>query len=315
MVLLRNILIALLALCLGCYAQSLPSETVARVENVIRSHYNIPEGVKFKMSPLKPSEVVGYDSLKVTMDLGDKTVDYDFLLSNDRKTLVRWTKLDLSKDPYTEIMSKIDIAGRPVRGNKDAKVVVVSYDDFECPYCSRMHQTLFPTLLKEYGDKVSFVYKDYPLETIHPWAVHAAVDANCLAAQNGDAYWDFADYLHANQKEVNSDKDHDAALDRIALLQGQKHNLDAPKLQACIKTPDVAKIKSSEKEGDSVGVSATPTIFVNGREMDGALAIEQVREVLDAALKAAGVPPPVHVAESSPVGTIVSPPAAGAAHR
>ena len=64
------------------------------------------------------------------------------------------------------------------------------------------------------------------------------MNANCLAAQNQDAYWDFADYIHANQKEVNSEKSHDAqfaALDRMATEQGQKHNLDATKLQACIK--------------------------------------------------------------------------------
>ena len=103
------------------------------------------------------------------------------------------TKLDLTNDPYAEIMKKIDVSGRPTRGNKDAKVVVVNYDDFECPFCSRMHATLFPGIFKEYGDRVLFIYKDYPLEEIHPWAVHAAVNANCLAAQNADAYWDYAD--------------------------------------------------------------------------------------------------------------------------
>jgi len=60
-----------------------------------------------------------------------------------------------------------------------------------------MHQTLFPEIFKEYGDRVVFIYKDDPLSEIHPWAIHAAVDANCLAVQNVDAYWDFADYIHA----------------------------------------------------------------------------------------------------------------------
>ena len=93
-------------------------------------------------------------------------------------------------------------------------MVAVNYDDFECPFCSRMHQTLFPELFKEYGDRVTFIYKDFPLAEIHPWATHAAVDANCLAAQNKDAYWDFADYIHANQGEVNSEKSHDCAVRR-----------------------------------------------------------------------------------------------------
>ncbi len=310
----KRIAACLLLLCLGCSAQSVPADTATRLENRIRAYYKIPLAVKFTLSPLKPSEIPGFDMLTVSMDGGEDKVDYVFLLSSDRKTLVRWTKLDLTKDPYAEVSAKIDTAGRPVRGNKDAKVVVVSYDDFECPYCSRMHETLFPGLLKEYGDRVKFVYKDYPLEQIHPWALHAAIDANCLAEQSGDAYWDFADYIHANQKEVNSDKDRDGAVDRITLLQGQKHNLDAQKLQACLKSQSSTEVKSSEKEGDAVGVSATPTLFINGRELDGSLSADQVRQVLDAALRDAGVAPPSHTDASASASGPASHPA-GAAQR
>ena len=211
--------------------------------------------------------------------------------------------MDLTKDPYAENMKKIDVNGRPSRGNKEAKVVVVNFDDFQCRFCSRMHQTLFPELLKEYGDRVQFVYKDYPLSEIHPWAIRAAVDANCLAAQNNDAYWDFADHIHANQREVSSEKGRDAqfaALDRLALEQGQKHNLDQPKLQACVKAQNEDAIKASMKEAEGVGVNATPTLFVNGEEMDGALPIGELRAALDSALKQAGVPVPSHPAEASP---------------
>jgi protein-disulfide isomerase len=203
--------------------------------------------------------------------------------------------MDLTKDPYAENMKKIDVSGRPSRGNKDAKVVVVNFDDFQCPFCSRMHQTLFPDLLKEYGDRVLFVYKDYPLSEIHPWAIHAAVNANCLAAQNNDAYWDFADHIHANQREVSQEKGREAqfaALDRITLEQGQKHNLDAAKLQSCVKAQNEDAIKASIKEADGVGVSATPTLFVNGEEMDGALPINELRAALDQAFQQAGVPVP-----------------------
>jgi protein-disulfide isomerase len=206
-------------------------------------------------------------------------------------------------------MKKMDVKGRPTRGSKDAKVVVVNYDDFECPFCSRMHQTLFPQIFKEYGDRVLFIYKDYPLAEIHPWATHAAVDANCLAAQNNDAYWDFVDYLHANQNVVNGAQGHDAQfgqIDRAALMQGQQRNVDLAKLQACIKTQDDSAIKASLHEGDSVGVTATPTLFVNGEEMDGALPIAELRAVLDRALTQAGVPPPVH-ADAAPAPAVSGP--------
>ncbi|HTS04868.1 MAG TPA: thioredoxin domain-containing protein, partial [Candidatus Eisenbacteria bacterium] len=173
-----------------------------------------------------------------------------------------------------------------------------NFDDFECPFCSRMHQTLFPELLKEYGDRVTFIYKDYPLTEIHPWAVHAAVDADCLADQSGDAYWDFADYIHANKQEVDKKETPAArfeALDKITLLQGQKHNLDSAKLQACVKAQNEDAVHASMKEADELGVNATPTLFINGRKIDGAVPIDEVRAALDSALKDAGLPVPEHV--------------------
>jgi protein-disulfide isomerase len=215
---------------------------------------------------------------------------------------MRLTKFDLNKDPFADTMNKIDVNGRPTRGAKASKVVVVNYDDLECPFCSRMHETLFPEILKEYGDRVTFIYKDYPLVEIHPWATHAAVDAGCLAAQNGDAFWDFADYVHANQHEVNSEKTPAArleALDRLAMLQGQKHNLDVVKLQSCIKAQDESRVKASMKEGDGIGVEATPTLFINGEKVDGAVPISQLRAALDRALKDANLPVPEHAAAAA----------------
>jgi protein-disulfide isomerase len=297
---LRRAPLVLLVICLGCSAQSMPPEVARRIEQQVRIFYTIPARVKVVLGPVKPSpEFPNYDTLTITFDGGTKKQTYDFLLAKDGKTLLRMTKLDLSKDPYAEVMKKIDVAGRPTRGNAKAKVVAINYDDFECPFCSRMHQTLFPDLLKEYGDRVLFIYKDFPLAEIHPWATHAAVNANCLAAQNQDAYWDFADYIHANQKDVNSEKSHDgqfAALDRMATEQGQKHNLDATKLQACIKAQQDDKVKTSVHEGEALGVEATPTLFVNGEQVDGALPLSELRAILDRALVQAGETPPAHPA-------------------
>jgi protein-disulfide isomerase len=300
----RRAFLVLLVICLGCSAQSPPasssalppSDIVRVVERQVRSHYSLPAAVKVIVGPLRSSEFANYDALTVTFASPDKKQEFEFLLSHDHKTLVRITKFDLTSDPYAEIMKKIDVSGRPTRGNKDAKVTVVNYDDFECPFCSRMHETLFPGLFKEYGDRVLFIYKDYPLEEIHPWAVHAAVNANCLGAQSADAYWDYADTLHGNQDAIKA-KGHDgwnAELDRLAGAQGQRHNLDVAKLQVCVKAQDEKAVRASIHEGDIVGVEATPTMFVNGRKLDGAVPPDEVRLALDQALKDAGVAPPEH---------------------
>jgi protein-disulfide isomerase len=255
--------------------------------------------MKVTVGPITPSnEMPGYDALSVTVESGEgRKQELKFVISKDRNTMLRLTKFDLSKDPFAEVMSKIDVTGRPSRGAKGAKVVVVNFDDFECPYCAGMHSTLFPEILKEYGDRVTFFYKDYPLAEIHPWAIHAAVDANCLAAQNADAYWDFADYIHSNRHEVDNEKTSGArlvAIDKAALLQGQKHNVDGVKLQACVKAQNEDAVRASMKEGDGIGVNATPTLFVNGQKVDGAVPASEVRAALDNALRDAGQPVPVH---------------------
>jgi protein-disulfide isomerase len=312
--LLRRSFCVLLLICLGCSAQSISPETSKSIERQVRAFYHLPPDVNVAVAPLAPNpDFPNYDSVRLTFSKGMKKDTYDFVLSKDQKTLFRVTKFDLTKDPSAELMKKIDVTNRPTRGLKDAKVVVVNYDDFQCPFCSRMHTTLFPEIFKEYGDRVLFIYKDFPLEEIHPWAVHAAVNANCLVEQNNEAYWDFADTMHSNQHDVNSQKGRDAQvakLDQITLLKGQQHNLDLTKLQSCIKAQKEDAVRASMKEGESVGVSATPTMFVNGEEVDGALPPEELRAILDRALTQAGVTVPKHP-EATAASPAQAPSAAG----
>jgi protein-disulfide isomerase len=302
-ILIRRSLLILLLICLGCVAQSAPPDVARKIEHQVRAFYTLPPEVKVIVGAITPSaDMPGYDAVTVNIDGGDgKQKDYKFLLSKDRGTMLRVTRFDLTKDPFAELMSKIDIAGRPSRGAKSAKVVVVNFDDFECPFCSRMHQTLFPEIFKEYGDRVTFIYKDDPLTEIHPWALHAAVDANCLAAQNGDAYWDFADYIHANKREVDTEKTPVArfdAIDKMTISQGQKHNVDVAQLQSCVKAQNEDAVKASMKEAEGLGVNGTPALFINGQKIDGAVPIGEVRAALDAALKDAGEPVPQHIPSS-----------------
>ena len=277
----------------GCRAQSsggsgggIPTDIAQRIKNEIRSRYNVPPQIQISLSEPKPADFPGYETVVVTFTGGSRTTSHDFLLSKDRKTLAHLEKIDISQD----LMSKIDVKGRPERGNANAKVTIVNYDDFQCPYCSRMHAVLFPNLLKQYGDRVRFIYKDYPLIEIHPWAMHAAIDANCLGDQNSDAYWEFADYVHANQKVVSGSNPSEAFanLDRAASEQAEKHHLDAQKVSACVKKSDESGVRASMAEGDKLGVDATPTMFINGERVSGLVPEEEMRSIIDRALVAAG---------------------------
>lgn len=300
----------LLVVCLGCAAQSNAPDLNLRIERAIRLKFDIPPNVDIKVGERKPSDISNFDTLQVAFSgpqVPHGTETHEFLISKDNKTLARMTRYDISKDPYQAIMDKIDTTGRPVRGNKDAKVTIVNFDDFECPFCARMHATLMQDVLKTYGDKIKIVYVDYPLYEIHPWAIHAAVDANCLAAQNPDAYWDFADFVHGNQKDISNAggdkkdlKQSEAMLDHLTELQGQKHGVDSGKLQACVKAQSDAAVMASHKAGEDLGLNATPTMFINGQKIEGVVPMDQFRAVLDRALRDAGQTPPAAPAAPTP---------------
>jgi protein-disulfide isomerase len=286
-----------LTVVLGCKAQpasptSTDNETKRRIEVLVRSQYNVPQDYAVTMGERKPSDVAGYDALPITFSRGAKTTVFDFLISRDGKTLARLEKFDLAKNPAMAI----DTAGRPVRGNPAAKVTVINFDDLECPYCARMHQALFPATMDRYKDKVRFVYKDDPLVEIHPWAMRAAVDANCLAAQSGDVYWTYVDYLHGHGQEITgADRDANksfAALDRIARQEATLGKLDGAKLDACLAKQDETQVKASAHEAEALGIDGTPALFIDGEKISGAIPEEQVWIVIDRALRAAGVEPP-----------------------
>jgi protein-disulfide isomerase len=169
-----------------------------------------------------------------------------------------------------------------------------------------MHQTFFPATQDRYKDTVRFVYKDNPLIEIHPWAMRAAVDANCLAALSGQVYWNYVDYLHSHGQEITGENRDNAksfaALDRIARQQATLAKLDAAKLDACLAKQDESLVRASMKEADTLKVDGAPAIFVNGERIGGAVPEAQLWIVIDRALRDAGVALPAKTPPTQPTG-------------
>jgi protein-disulfide isomerase len=288
----------LLGLTAGCKAQIAPPSAPdpalnRRIEVLVRSEFDLPADVTFNIGARKPSQFTGYETLPITITHNGKAQEFDFLISDDSTKLVHMDSLDLTKDPA----DAIPIAGRPIRGNPAAKVTVVNFDDLECPYCARMHQELFPVTMDHYKNLVRYVYKDDPLTDLHPWAMHAAVDANCLAAQNSTVYWQYVDYLHAHGQEVTGDQRDPsksfAALDRIARQQATVSKLDETALDACMAKQDETQIRVSVKLADALGIDGTPAVYVNGEKVNGgAVPADQLWMVIDRALRSVGQEPP-----------------------
>ncbi len=274
---------------------SLTPEQGRRVALTVRSQLNVPPDWEIAPGARTPSEVPGFDTLHVEFypAADPKQVQpLDFLISKDGNTLARISKYDLQHVPGLDIAT----AGRPVRGNKDAKVEIVNFDDLECPYCARMHAELFPQTLDHYKGLIKVVYKDDPLTEIHPWALRAAIDSNCLAAQNGTAYWNYVDYLHTHGEDITG-PDRDAAksnalLDKLAREEGTRGKLNQAILDSCLQKQDGAPVRASMSEAAALRVDGTPALFIDGERISGAQPLPYVWAAIDRALRARGLTPP-----------------------
>jgi protein-disulfide isomerase len=296
----RALIFALTLAALGCHAQTptdasgkLSPELARRVEVLIRSKSTVPPDYDIQIGPRTKSEVPGFDAISVTFTADGKTSKPSiFLLSTDGSTLAQFSKYDISKDPKLLVSGD----GRPARGGPiSAPVLIVGFDDLECPYCAKMHQQLFPALTERYKDQIHIVYRDFPLDQ-HPWAMRAAIDTNCVGAQSPTGYWNLVDYIHAHAAEIGGTEKSltkaNDTLDTLARDEGKRQGLNVESLNACLVKQDDAAIKASVKLGESLGVDSTPALFINGEKVEGALPLEYVYRMIDNALIASGQTPP-----------------------
>lgn len=313
----RTLIFALTLAALGCHAQvpasadgsKLSPELTRRVEVLIRSRSSIPPNYRIEVGPRTKSDVPGFDAINVTFASEEHTSKpMTFLLSDDGKTLAQFSKYDISQDPKQLVSD----AGRPARGGPaNAPVVIVGFDDLECPYCAKMHEQIFPALMKRYKNQVRIVYKDFPLGQ-HPWAMRAAIDVDCLAAQSGPGYWNLVDYIHAHAADMGGTEKSIAKanemLDSLTKAEGKRQKVNEGALNACIAKQDDTAVRASMKLGEDLGVDSTPALFVNGERLVGAIPMKYVYKTIDDALIAAGQTPPPPPPDE-PVQATQTPPA------
>ena len=180
----------------------------------------------------------------------------------------------------TKTVWKVPVGTSPVKGKATAKVTIVMFSDFQCPYCKRVESTI-EQVLKSYPDDVRLVWKDEPLP-FHPRAVPAANFARAARAAKGDAaFWNVHDKLFASQPKLE-----DQDLEDIARASG----LDAKAMMAAVKNNTHKKGIDADMElGDDVQASGTPHFFINGRRLVGAQPMEKFKVIIDEEIKHANV--------------------------
>jgi protein-disulfide isomerase len=167
----------------------------------------------------------------------------------------------------------VDADNGPFMGPAEAPVTIIEFSDFQCPYCRRVQPTL-KRLMHEYEGQVKLVYRNFPLRNIHPQAQKAAEAAQCAAEQ--DQFWPYHDKLFSTSRlQVDDLKQY-----------AQELGLDTQQFNTCLDSGKyVSKIEQDLQDGSKAGVSATPSFFVNGQPVSGALPYDDFKELIDTALR------------------------------
>lgn len=197
---------------------------------------------------------------------------------------VVFTKISQQKSEFPkkaeqkeEIKTEITISGSDhIRGNPEAKVSIVEFSDLQCPFCASFHPTV-KQILGDYPNQVRWVYKHFPLDQIHSQARPAAEASECVFEQKGnDGFWQFTDSLFENQERLGEALYKELAA-QIGLNLDQFNNCFSSK-----KHKD--KVEADYQEGIKAGVRGTPTSFVNGEEVPGAVPYEYLKDAVERAL-------------------------------
>jgi protein-disulfide isomerase len=200
---------------------------------------------------------------------------------------------DLLPQPSTAQLDGIPVGftkgGYPYRGNPNAKVVVVEFSEFQCPYCGRYESETAPQITDTYvkTDKVLQIFRHFPLREIHAQAEKASESAICAGEQGADRFWAMHDLLFQHQQEWSGKSD------AVDLFKGYatELKLDGTAFDECLDSGRTAKnIDADLAAGEAQGVGGTPSFFLNGYPLVGAQPFTAFQAVIDA--QVAGNPPP-----------------------
>lgn len=252
-----------------------PDEVAKRIEEFFTK--SVTPGITLKASGIQPSEVPGWNKGVLDVDANGNKQSIPFLVSPDGKYFISGEVTDLTIDPLQATMKRIDLTGRHARGPADAKVTIVEFSDFQCPFCSRGYQILEDQVMPEYEGKVRLFFKHLPLKSIHPWAEGAALAAECAGDQSGDGFWKMYHAIFKAQRELNQDN-----LKAKVLEFAKSAGLDVPGFTQCYdgKTA-LPRVEKDLEEAAAIGANSTPTFFINGRRLEGAQPLENFKAIID----------------------------------
>lgn len=234
-----------------------------RAQDFLRNLYAWGPEFQVKAGEVKPSAVAELYEIRIQVSIQGETESALVYVTKDGRYMVRGEITDMNVDPFAAVREKLILEGSPSKGPANAPVVIVEFGDFQCPGCRQLDLVL-RQLLPSYP-QARLVFKDFPLEQIHPWAMTAAIAGRCAFQQSTDAFWKLHDLIYDNQDLITPEN----AYDKLLQLASDAGVSPGP-LRDCMADPQTIQlIRKSVAEGTTLEINSTPTTFVNGRTVIG----------------------------------------------
>lgn len=243
----------------------LGSDPKADIARKIAEVFKVPATVKLSVGPFLRSPYPSFLETTITAKAPERTQTQKYFVTRDKRFLVLGGIFNMEVDPRRQALRTIKLADQPYQGSADAPVTIVEFADLECPSCAHEHAFLEKELMPKYQGKVRVVFKEFPLGEIHPWSFTAALASQCAYQIDPSKFVAYRSSIFDHQANITATTVRD-----LLLYYGQQVGLDRLKLAACIDSKaSLPRVEENLREGRELGVSRTPTFFINGQLLVG----------------------------------------------
>ena len=283
MVSMRSLYFASLPLLLAGFALSgaeTPKSAFDKptLEAYVRHLFVLTAPLTVTVNDPKPALLTGFKEVRVRISQGAQSQDVILYVSNDGKQIVQGNVYEIAKNPFKADLDKLKTQYAPALGTAGAPVAIVIFTDLQCPYCKGEAEMLRQNLIKTFPTQVRLYLKNFPLTGLHPWSKAAAIAGRCVYGQKNETFWDYHDWIFAHQESITPDNLKTQILD---WAKGVK-DLDTVKLGACIDSKSTeAEVDAEMQQGQDLGITGTPTMFVNGRRISQTIDWPSLKNIID----------------------------------
>ncbi len=260
-------------------AAGLPTEET--VNGFLQSTFGYQPDLRWKIADIRPSKAQGLAQVTVILSSPKGQQQQQFYVTPDGTHAVLGEIIPFGEHPFEADKKELKLKAKgPTRGPADALVTIVEFGDMQCPHCKVAQPTIEKLLADE--PNVRLVFENFPLP-MHDWANKAAAYNDCIGRQSKDAFWKFMASVYDSQAEITA-----ATADEKLSALADKAGVKGSEMAACAAQGEtLARVQSEVLLGQSVEVTGTPTLFINGRRIAdvGDLPYEILKELVEFAAK------------------------------